>query len=204
MPASSLPLILASASPRRRELLERVGVPITVLPADVDESAHDGEDPGAYVLRIARAKAAAIARPRGQWVLAADTTVTIDGAILAKAETPEEAARMLRPLAGRTHQVLTAFVLAGERAGAPWLREELVSSEVVMIDFDAETLADYVASNDWRGKAGAYALQGIGAALVREVRGSVTNVIGLPLAEVLAALREVGAPLPRFAAGKPA
>jgi septum formation protein len=204
VPAPSLPLILASASPRRRELLERVGVPITVLPADVDERAHPGEDPAAYVRRIARAKAAAIARPRGQWVLAADTTVTIDGQILAKAETPDEATRMLQPLAGRTHQVLTAFVLAGERAGAPWLREELVASEVVMIDFDAPTLADYVASNDWRGKAGAYALQGIGAALVREVRGSVTNVIGLPLAEVLAALREVGAPLPRFAAGKPA
>ena len=204
MSGSSLPLILASASPRRRELLERVGVPIVVVPADVDEAAHAGEAPSAYVLRIARAKAAAIARPAGQWVLAADTTVTIDGQILAKAETPDEATRMLRPLAGRAHQVLTAFVLVGERAGAPWQREELVTSEVVMIDFDAETLADYVASNDWRGKAGAYALQGIAAALVREVRGSVTNVIGLPLAEVLAALREVGGPLPRFAAGKPA
>ncbi len=197
-------LILASASPRRRELLERVGVPIEVVPADVDEAAHAGEDPAAYVMRIARAKAAAIARPAGRWVLAADTTVTIDGAILAKAETPEEATAMLQPLAGRTHQVLTAFVLAGERAGQAWQREERVASDVVMVDFDAATLADYVASNDWRGKAGAYALQGIGAALVREVRGSVTNVIGLPLAEVLAALREVGAPLPRFTAGRPA
>lgn len=202
--SESSPLILASASPRRRDLLERVGLAIEVQPADVDEAAHAGEDPAAYVTRIARAKAMAIARPRGRWVLAADTTVTIDGAILAKAETPEEASAMLRPLAGRTHQVLTAFVLLGDRDGQPWLREELVTSDVEMVDFDADTLADYVASNDWRGKAGAYALQGIAAALVREVRGSVTNVIGLPLAEVLAALREVGGPRPRFAAGKPA
>jgi septum formation protein len=200
----SPPLLLASASPRRRELLERIGVAIEVHPADVDERPHDGEAPDAYVARIARAKATAILRRSDQWVLAADTTVTIDGAILAKAESPEEATEMLRRLSGRTHQVLTAFVLIGERDGKPCMREGLVSSDVVMIDLDAATLADYVASGDWRGKAGAYALQGIAAALVREVRGSVTNVVGLPLAEVVAALREVGAPQPRFTAGIPA
>jgi septum formation protein len=200
----SLPLILASASPRRRELLERVGLALEVRPADVDETALPGEAPDAYVSRVARTKALATARPPGQWVLAADTTVTIDGAILAKAETPEEASAMLRPLFGRTHQVLTAFVLVGDRGGRHCQYEQRVTTDVVMIDFDAATLADYVASDDWRGKAGAYALQGIGAALVREVRGSVTNVIGLPLAEVLAALRDLGGPQPRFAAGRPA
>jgi septum formation protein len=200
----SLPLLLASASPRRRELLERVGLAVEVHPADVDERAQDGEAPEAYVARIARAKAIAIARRSDLWVLAADTTVTLDGAILGKAETPEEATKMLRWLAGRTHQVLTAFVLIGERDGKTCVREGLVSSDVAMIDFDAPTLADYVASGEWRGKAGAYALQGIAAALVSSVRGSVTNVVGLPLAEVLAALREVGAPLPRFTAGTPA
>lgn len=200
----SHPLLLASASPRRRELLERVGVAIEVRPADVDESPLTGEGPEAYVTRIARAKATAVARRPGQWVLAADTTVTIDGEILAKAETPEAAAAMLRPLAGRVHQVHTAFVLLGDRDGREALRAELVTSDVLMTAFDEATLADYVASGDWRGKAGAYALQGIAAALVREVRGSVTNVIGLPLAEVLDALREVGGPAPRFAAGKPA
>lgn len=199
-----LPLLLASASPRRRELLERIGVAIEVQPADVDERPNDGEAPDAYVARIARAKATAIVRRSDRWVLAADTTVTIDGAILAKAESPEEATEMLRRLSGRTHQVLTAFVLIGERDGSPCMREGLVSSDVVMIELDAATLADYVASGDWRGKAGAYALQGIAAALVREVRGSVTNVVGLPLAEVVAALREVGAPQPRFTAGTPA
>jgi septum formation protein len=200
----SLPLLLASASPRRRELLERIGVAIEVHPADVDERAQDGEAPEAYVARIARAKAIAIARRSDLWVLAADTTVTLDGAILGKAESPEEATKMLRWLSGRTHQVLTAFVLVGERDGRTCVREGLVSSDVAMVDLDAPTLADYVASGEWRGKAGAYAIQGIGAALVREVRGSVTNVVGLPLAEVVAALREVGAPQPRLAAGIPA
>jgi septum formation protein len=178
----SSPLVLASASPRRREMLERLGLAIEVVPADLDERAHDGELPAPYVARIARAKAMAVARP-GRWVLAADTTVTIDGAILGKAETPEEAAAMLRALSGRAHQVAT---------------------DVVMVEIDATTLADYVASGEWRGKAGAYAIQGIAAALVREIRGSVSNVIGLPLAEVVAALREVGAAVPRLAAGIPA
>ena len=200
----SQPLLLASASPRRRELLERVGLTIEVHPADIDERPQDGEVPHAYVARIARAKAIAIARRSDLWVLAADTTVTLDGAILGKADTPEEATKMLRWLSGRTHQVLTAFVLIGERDGRTCVREGLVSSDVEMVDFDAATLADYVASGEWRGKAGAYAIQGIGAALVSAVRGSVTNVVGLPLAEVLAALREVGAPLPRLATGIPA
>jgi len=200
----TLPLLLASASPRRRELLERVGVPVEVQPADIDESARDGEAPEAYVARIARAKASAIDRAGGRWVLAADTTVTIDGAILGKAETADEAADMLRRLSGRTHRVLTAFVLIGERDGKPCVREGLVASDVVMIDLDAATVADYIASGEWRGKAGAYAIQGIAAALVSAVHGSVTNVTGLPLAEVVAALREAGAPPPRFTAGNPA
>jgi septum formation protein len=184
-------------------MLERVGLAIEVHPADLDETPEPGEVPAAYVARIARAKALAIARRADLWVLAADTTVTLDGAILGKAETPDDATRMLRWLSGRTHQVLTAFALVGERDGARVVREGLVASEVEMIDADAATVADYVASGEWRGKAGAYAIQGIAAALVREVRGSVTNIIGLPLAEVLAALREVGGPLPRFAAGNP-
>lgn len=180
-------------------MLERVGVPIEVRPAHVDERELPGEDPAAYVARIAEAKAAAIARPPDRWVLAADTTVTIDGAILAKAETPEEAAAMLRRLSGRVHQVFTAFVLEG-----PARRAAVVRTDVEMIELEPEILAGYVASEDWRDKAGAYALQGIGGALVREVRGSVTNVIGLPLVEVLAALREVGGPAPRVLSGRPA
>lgn len=191
----SAPLILASASPRRRELLERVGLALEVRPADVDETPLPGEAPRAYVARVARAKAQAIARP-GAWVLAADTTVTIDGAILGKAADGAEAAAMLRRLSGRVHEVITAFTLIGEAA-----RDEVVASEVAFVALDEPTIAAYVASGEWRGKAGAYAIQGIGAALVREVRGSVTNVIGLPLAEVVAALREAGGPAPDLARG---
>ncbi len=199
-----LPLLLASASPRRRELLERVGVPIEVHPADVDETALPSEDPAAYVARIARRKALAVMRRPGQWVLAADTTVTIDGHILAKAESPEEAAEMLRQLSGRVHQVITAFTLVGDIDDVAVSKDQLIASDVAMIELSEATVADYVASGEWRGKAGAYALQGIGAALVREVRGSVTNVIGLPLVEVLEALRAVGAPSARFRSGSPA
>ena len=197
MAASAAKLLLASASPRRRELLERIGFALEVRPANVDERERPGEDPAAYVMRIARAKAEAVV---GEWVLAADTTVTIDGAILGKAETPAEASAMLRPLSGRTHQVLTAFVVIG--AGAR--REQVVATDVEMVAFDDAALADYVASEEWRGKAGAYAIQGMAASFVRAVRGSVTNVIGLPVAEVIEALRELGGPQPRFAAGLPA
>src|SRR3569833_435081 len=135
-------MILASASPRRREMLERVGVAIEVLPAGVDETPHDGEVPEAYVARIAAAKAPAIAAKHpGRWVLAADTTVTIDGAILGKAETGEEAAAMLRQLAGRTHQVITGFAVAGERA----ILETVTS--------DAEVLAHVAQARERAGRA---------------------------------------------------
>ena len=193
-------LILASASPRRRELLARVGVALDVRPADIDETPlAGGEEPAAYVLRIARAKAAATPRAPGEWVLAADTTVTIDGVILGKAGDGREAADMLRRLAGRTHQVITAFAVRGERD-----THGVVVTDVEMVPLDAAAIADYVASDEWRGKAGAYAIQGIAAAFVRAVRGSVTNVIGLPLVEVLEALRAIGAPSARLAAGIPA
>lgn len=194
-----LPLLLASASPRRREMLERVGVPLDVRAADIDESWRDGEDPAAYVARIAHEKARAVQRRPGQWVLAADTTVTIDGKILAKAADGDEAAAMLRLLSGRVHQVITAVTILGDVT-----HDLLVSSDVAVATLSEETIAAYVASNEWRGKAGAYAIQGIAAAFVREVRGSVTNVIGLPLAEVLDALRALGAPGPDFAHGRPA
>lgn len=209
-----LPLLLASASPRRREMLERVGVPLEVRAADLDESWTDGEDPAAYVARIAAAKARAVARQPGQWVLAADTTVTIDRKILAKAADGDEAAAMLRLLSGRVHQVITAFSLLG---GDSYEVHRTVSTDVDVVELDENAIAGYVASGEWRGKAGAYAIQGIAAAFIREVRGSVTNVIGLPLVEVLEALRTAEdamraagvagdghVPLPNLAAGKPA
>ncbi|HEY1558821.1 MAG TPA: nucleoside triphosphate pyrophosphatase [Kofleriaceae bacterium] len=199
-----LPLLLASASPRRRELLERVGVPLEVRAADVDESPRDGEDPAAYVHRVAREKVQAVTRRPGQWVLAADTIVTIDGLILGKPSDASEAADMLRRLAGREHFVITSYAILGEddqpqtayRGGA-------AMTKVLFASIDDATIAGYVASNEWRGKAGGYAIQGIGAALVAGIEGSVTNVIGLPLVEVLALLRSVGAPSGNLAAGRP-
>jgi septum formation protein len=187
-------LVLASASPRRKELLERIGVPLDVRPADVDEAQSPGEAPLAYVTRIARAKADAAP---GEYVLAADTIVELDGDLLGKAADAAEARAMLARLRGRRHRVTTAWVLRaphGTDAGT-------VTSEVVMTAASDAELDEYVASGEWRGKAGAYAVQGIAAALVAEVHGSITNVIGLPLAEVAAALRRAGGPAPSYARG---
>jgi len=198
-----LPLLLASASPRRRELHARAGGSLEIRAADVDESELPNEAPAKYVARVARLKAQAVQRVPGQWVLAADTTVTIDNKILAKAGSPEEATAMLQQLSGRVHHVITAFTLLGSVDDVPKQHDGLVSTEVAMIQMTPTVIADYVASGEWRGKAGAYAVQGIGAALVRSVHGSVTNVIGLPLVEVLAALEAVGGPTARFTAGQP-
>jgi len=192
------PIVLASASARRRELLERVGFVVEVRPADVDETPQPGEAPLAYVRRVAEAKAAAV--EADGWVLAADTIVEIDGEILGKAADDAEARAMLARLRGRTHRVTTAFALRGPRG----VHVEAVTSEVAMAGFGDADLDDYVACGEWRGKAGAYAVQGIAAALVQEVRGSITNVIGLPLYEVVAALEDAGAAEPRFTEGEPA
>jgi nucleoside triphosphate pyrophosphatase len=196
-------LVLASASPRRKELLERIGVEVEVRPADVDETQHAGEPPRAYADRVARAKAAAVhAAAPAAWVLAADTIVELDGEVLGKPADAAEAGAMLRRLRGRRHRVTTAWVLAGPggAAGAAGAAE----TEVVMVDAADAEVDDYVASGEWRGKAGGYAVQGVAAVLVAEVHGSITNVVGLPLAEVAAALRRAGAPAPRLAAGRAA
>lgn len=177
-----------------------MGVALDVRPADIDETPLPGEPPREYVERIALAKVTAIASALpGAWVLAADTTVTIDGEILAKAESDAEAAAMLEQLAGRTHEVITAFAIAGP--GGARARES-VTTEVEFTALSEREIAAYVASGEWRGKAGAYAIQGIAAGFVRAVRGSVTNVIGLPLAEVIAALRALGAPGADIARGQ--
>jgi septum formation protein len=195
------PLLLASASPRRRELLVRVGIDIEVQPADVDETPQAGEEPLAYARRVARAKADVVAaRAPDRWVLAADTVVEIGGAILGKAPDPAAALAMLDLLSGRTHQVLTAFVLRGP-GGQVVARE--VATEVALRAVPGEELAAYVRAGEWQGKAGAYAAQGMAAAFVAEVRGSFTNVVGLPLVEVLEELVRVGAASPDYGAGVP-
>jgi septum formation protein len=192
----SAPLLLASASPRRRELLTGIGIAIETRPADVDETPRPGEAAVAYALRLAAAKADAVAaRAPGRWVLGADTDVEIDGRVLGKAADAADALAMLRLLAGRTHRVTTAFALRGPGEAVT----RAVTAEVVMRAAGEVELAAYVAGGEWRGKAGAYAVQGMAAALVREVRGSVTAVIGLPLAEVVEALAAAGAARPTYA-----
>ena len=183
-------LVLASASPRRRALLEQLGIPLRVDPPHLDERVLPGEAPGAYVLRLAREKARAVhARHPGATVLAADTSVVLDGVVLGKPATTDEALDMLRALSGRTHDVMTAVAVAG--AG-----EELVTAAVTFTAATEAALRWYVSTGEPMDKAGAYAVQGIGGFLVERIDGSHSAVVGLPLVETLALLRRAGYILP--------
>jgi septum formation protein len=187
---ASLRLVLASASPRRRELLGRLGLDPLIRPADIDETPRPGEDPHDLVVRLASAKAAtSLARGDAEdVVLAADTEVVLDGQVLGKPRDRDEAARMLRRLAGRSHEVVTG--VAVRRGGTA--RATRVTTEVRFRPVSDAEIAWYVATGEPDGKAGAYGLQGAGAALVERIHGSDTNVIGLPLAETITLLRQVG------------
>jgi len=192
------PLLLASASPRRRELLELARIPFEVVPAAADESSERGEAPLAYVARVARAKLAAAigaldaaSRARGSVVLAADTTVILDGRIFGKPRDDDDARAMLRALSGRVHEVATAFVLGDPRTGAA-LGERTARTSVEMRVLDEAAIDDYVATGEPRDKAGAYAIQGMAASLVLRIDGSHTNVIGLPTAELVMELGRLG------------
>jgi nucleoside triphosphate pyrophosphatase len=189
---SSTPhLILASASPRRRELLQQAGVTCTVIPSNTDEHIRPGETPEVYALRVARAKAAAVSTHQsGNWVLGADTIVVIDDSILGKPGDAADGFRMLRLLSGRSHRVMTAFVLLDPNGQA--YANQVVSSQVNFKVLTDTQIQEYLATGEPFDKAGAYAVQGIGAALVEKVEGSYTNVVGLPLYEVLTVLHSAG------------
>lgn len=196
-------LILASASPRRRELLQRIGISAEVLAADVDESVLAGEEAVGYATRVASAKAEKVADARpGEWVLAADTVVEVAGAPMGKAADRKEAEAMLRGLRGTAHRVTTAISLCRTGEGAAHV-SRAITTEVVMRDFTDAELLGYLDAPEWQGKAGAYAVQGMAAAFVTEIRGSISNVIGLPLAEVVALLAERGVAVPNYPAGIP-
>ncbi|MEW5723601.1 MAG: nucleoside triphosphate pyrophosphatase [Thermodesulfobacteriota bacterium] len=185
------PLILASASPRRRELLAWAGIEFEVFPVEVDESVRPGEDPAVYARRLALAKAeAAAVRFPGRFILSADTVVVLDGRIMGKPRDARQAADMLADLSGRVHQVITGFCLLGPEPGR--LELDHVTTQVEFRTLSARDIAWYINLGEVWDKAGAYAIQGCGAALSRSVKGSYTNVIGLPLAEVLEALRRLG------------
>ena len=179
-------LRLASASPRRRQLLELIGVPHLVTPADIDETPRAGEAGVDYVLRLAREKAAAVrARHSDLPVLAADTTVHVDGHIIEKPRDEADCIRMLGLLSGRAHQVFTGLCVAG--TAPPALT--VATSEVTFRRITRSEMHAYWASGEPRGKAGAYAIQGFGAVFVAHIAGSYTGVMGLPLFETAAALR---------------
>ena len=195
-------LILASASPRRRELLERLGLVVQIEPVDVNETPAPDEKARAYALRLAAEKAdAALARLGPQSalpVLTADTVVVLGDDILGKPASQDEAAAMLLRLAGRRHEVMTAYrVHFGGR-----MLERVVSTGVTFRSLDPAELRAYLDCGEWQGKAGAYAIQGIAGAFATELRGSFSNVVGLPLAEVIADLRALealpGYPPPAF------
>ncbi len=190
----TLPLVLASASPRRSDLLRRAGVAFEVMPARIDETPHAGEEPAAFAERLARAKALVVARRIGgaprRVVLGADTIVVIDGDILGKPRDPEHALELLRLLVGRTHGVVTAVALAASDTLA--VRSERVESRVEMRHADDGELRDYVGCGESLDKAGAYAVQGEGRRFVAAIHGSETNVMGLPLSETLRLLRSFG------------
>lgn len=187
-------LILASASPRRQELLRSLGLVFTVEPADVDETELPGEAALPYVERVARVKADEIASRRddldGVVVLAADTTVDVDGAILAKPVDDDDARRMLRLLAGRTHQVHTAVVC--RHTGG--VGAVTVTTGVTFAALDDAAIDWYLGLGEHRDKAGAYGMQGAAGAFVTALAGSPSNVIGLPLAQTVALLRACGLP----------
>jgi septum formation protein len=184
------PLILASASPRRRELLGMAGIPLEVFPSQVDEKNIPGESPVEHVLRVAGAKAQEVSRSHpDRWVLAADTVVVIDDRVLGKPRDPRDAEAMLTALSNREHQVLTAYsILNGSSLQK---REGVVITRVLFKALSAEEIRWYIRSGEPFDKAGGYAVQGRGAFMIREVYGSYTNVVGLPLCEVLEALREL-------------
>jgi septum formation protein len=200
-------IVLASASPRRQELLRNAAIPFTVQPADIDETPLDGEAPRDCAQRLAREKALTVFQTRPQeCVLGADTVVVVDGAILGKPQDANDAARMLRLLSNRTHEVITGVCVVSAGAGkftstlktgnrkletAP----ETTASESTLVTMsqlsDAEIRA-YVATGEPMDKAGAYAIQGLASCWIRRIEGDYSNVVGLPVAMVYAMLRERG------------
>lgn len=188
-------LVLASASPRRLELLAQVGiVPDAVSPADIDETPARGELPAALARRLAAAKAAVAAGQHpGDWILAADTVVAVGRRILGKPEDEAEAARFLHLLSGRRHKVLGGVAVVAP-GGA--VRTRLVTTAVTFKRLEDGEIAGYIASGEWRGKAGGYAIQGRAGAFVRAIGGSYFNVVGLPLYETLSLLQGSGFRLP--------
>jgi septum formation protein len=193
-------LVLASGSPRRLNLINQVGIePDALRPSDIDETPNRGELPRGYAARLAKSKAeaglAAVARDSelaGSFVLAADTVVAVGRRILPKAELIDEAQQCLRLLSGRNHQVYTGVCLVTP-SGA--VRQRLVETRVRFKRLSNEDIDDYLATGEWQGKAGGYAVQGLAGAFVVKISGSYSNIVGLPLYETVILLAGEGYPV---------
>lgn len=182
-------VVLASGSPRRRELLNMIGVKHEIMPADIDERYLPGEDPPAHAERLAREKAAAVApRAGNSLIIAADTIVVVDGDVLGKPRDPAEAAEMLRRLSGRSHTVHTAVAVryGGSEASS------VESPSVTFRPLDAELIEAYIATGEPMDKAGSYGIQGFGATLVTRLEGDYFAVMGLPLHRTMQLVESVG------------
>lgn len=181
-------VVLASGSPRRLELLRRLGIDPEVRAADVDEAPHPGEAPPTTVARLAAAKARAVDAPAGALVVAADTEVVLDGTVLGKPADDAEAAAMLRSLSGRDHTVLTGVHVRCDGREAAAVEETVVRFR----DLHDDEIEAYVATGEPHDKAGGYGIQGAGGMFVERIEGSDTNVVGLPLATVVRLAADVG------------
>lgn len=183
-------LVLASQSPRRREILANAGFRFSIRPAGIEEIPLEGEDPAAYVLRLAREKAAAVEADPEEFVLAADTTVASAGHILEKPHSKQDAARMLRLLSGRIHEVHTGVCL--RHAGREWFGVETTKVSFVQLS-EAEILA-YAQSGEPMDKAGGYAIQGLASKFIDRIEGCYFNVVGLPISLVYRLMKLAGYP----------
>jgi len=181
-------LVLASASQRRQELLRNAGIAFAVQPADIDESPHDGESPVECAQRLAQEKALAVSRRRPQdCVLGADTIVVVDEKILGKPRDAADAARMLRLLSGRTHEVITGVCLVGPVGE---LRTASETTRVTMCEISDDNIKEYIATGEPMDKAGAYAIQGVASRWIPRIEGDYSNVVGLPVALVYRMLQD--------------
>jgi septum formation protein len=187
MAGKVIPVILASSSPRRRELLSLIGLEHEVVPADVDETLLPGEIPRVYAERLARAKASRSAKP-GAVAIGSDTIVVVDGDVLGKPKSDGDAAAMLRRLSGRSHTVMTAIAVAFEEE----VRSDVVQVGVTFRSLRDDEIADYIRTREPMDKAGAYGIQGFGATIVDAVDGDYFAVMGLPLNRLVRLLESVG------------
>jgi len=189
-------VILASASPRRKELLEQIGLEFKVIPSKAAEHERPGETPEEHVIRLSYDKAMEVAQRKdisGRWFIGSDTIVLCDNQILGKPRNHSHAAEMLRQLSGREHQVLSGYALLDQKTGEQ--RAEAVTTHVWFRHLTEGEIERYITTGEPDDKAGAYAIQGLGVCFIERIAGSYSNVVGLPLCKLTLALKELGVPL---------